>query len=497
MADTAANRHTLRPYQERAVEATLGSPARRIVNVAPTGAGKTRIAVEYVSRATFPAAPGQADAQGQPSLFIVHRRELLQQAADRLRAAFGHLTVGVIAPGFDAQPFAPVQVATVQTLLAREQRPPATLIIVDEFHHFASDVSWAALLTAYPAARIIGLTATPQRQDGSPLSDVAEAMVVVAQYSELITDGFLVPCRVFQPPVRSQDELGGLALDPLTAYQRYGEGGRAFGFATSVKMSKRWADEFTAAGIPSRSIDGKQSKRERDEALAGLRAGTVQVLWNYNICTEGVDVPEASVLINCRRMDHVSTYLQACGRVLRPAPGKTEAIIIDLTGATLKHGFPTEDRDYSLSGEGIGRSTAPCLRNCLQCGATLHAAIMLCPHCGYQFTKRDPRIPHIFSMELKEVYAGAKTPQSAKSREYERLRKLARSRGYGPSWVVREYKKLFHEELVIRDATAEEREAELHRLMRLAAERGFKPGFAAVNYKRVFGSWPTRQTGNF
>lgn len=472
----------LRPYQLRAVETTLASSARRVLNVAPTGAGKTRLAVEYVSRRT-----------GDHSLFIVHRRELLTQAADRLRATLGRLQVGIIAPGFDSEPCALVQVATVQTLLARDERPPAGLIIVDEAHHFSADVSWTALLDAYPAARIIGLTATPQRQDGSPLGDTFDEMVVVAQYSELIEAGFLVPCRVFQPPAHQGSDL---ALDPLTAYQRYGEGGQGFGFAPSVTLAHQWAAQLTTAGISSAAVDGKQPKRDRDAALAGLRAGSLRMLWNYNVLTEGVDVPAARVLLNARPLAHVGAYLQACGRVLRADDGKQDAIIIDLTGATLKHGFPTEDRAYSLDGHGIQRSTAPCLRNCLQCGMTLHAAVMQCPRCGYRFIRRDPRVPHIFSMELKEVYSGANTPQDAKSREYARLRNLGREKGWSPSWVVREYHKLFGSAnpLVITDASAEEKRSELARLRERQQAAGYKPGWVSFRFKATFGHFPPRGT---
>jgi superfamily II DNA or RNA helicase len=470
----------LRPYQLRGVDAVFAEleRVRAVLFVLATGGGKTACSVAIIAR----RMPCRA-------LFLVHRRELLQQAAARLRDEFGHLQVGVIAPGHDSQPYAAIQVATVQTLLARDQRPAAQLIICDEAHHFCADVSWTEVLSAYPDAQIVGLTATPQRQDGQALGDVFQALVVAAQYSELIGLGHLVPCRVFQPP---QSMGSDVALDPLTAYQRYGEDSLAFGFSPTVALAHQWAGLFRDAGIPSLSIDGKMAKRDRDHALTEFRAGRCRVLWNMNILGEGVDVPEARVLLNARKLEHEGAFLQVCGRVLRPAPDKADAIIIDLTGATLKHGFPTEDREYSLDGAGIKRSTAPCLRNCLQCGATLHAHIMQCTECGYRFAKRDPRVPHIYSMDLLEAYAGKATPAEAKLFEYRRLRSLAKAREYSPSWVQREYKKLFGDDIVVADATADERATELARLREIADKRGYKAGWAAFRYRAQFGSWPAR-----
>jgi superfamily II DNA or RNA helicase len=84
----------------------------------------------------------------------------------------------------------------------------------------------------------------------------------------------------------------------------------------------------------------------------------VRVLTNVNTLTEGVDVPEARTCILARSFGHVGGYLQAAGRVLRAAPGKESAVVVDLTGATIRHGLPTTDRTYSLSGRAISGGAA-------------------------------------------------------------------------------------------------------------------------------------------
>jgi DNA repair protein RadD len=471
----------LRPYQQQAIEDTYAaweSGKRSVCLVIPTGGGKTVVAEHVMIRER---------EQHHRMLFIVHRRELLRQTADRIRKRFGRMSVGLISPGEELNMYLPIQVATVQTLLARDVKPPADLMFWDECHHVLAE-SWRAVADHYSSTRMLGLTATPERQDGKPLGDICNHLVVGATYSQLLNDGFLVGCRVFQPP--SELGAGKLAVDPFDAYQKYAPGLQVFAFAPSVEMAQQLTERANASGVPAACIHGKLKRGERDQILTDFRSGKIRLLANYNILTEGVDVPEAAGVILGRQFDHVGAFLQAVGRVLRPSPGKDSAIIIDLTGATLRHGMPVEDREYSLDGSGIRRSSAEPLRNCLQCGATLHASVMVCPDCGYRFKKRDPRIPVIYSLELREVYAGAGTPSDAKEREYKRLRELARVKGWSLWFVQKNYHKLFGVYPVIRDATVEERRTEYERLLRTAKEKGYKPGYVKIRFKEMFGEWP-------
>jgi DNA repair protein RadD len=473
----------LRPYQESAVVGVYDkweSSCRSVCLVAPTGAGKTRLGEEFVWRARQAA---------EPVLWIAHRRELLRQAADRLRLRFGALAVGMIAAAEDASPYAAIQVATVQTLLARETRPPASLIVFDEAHHYVAD-DWKALAAHYTSARVLGLTATPERQDGRPLGDIFDGLVIAAKYSELLRDGFLVPCRVYQPPKILGNEL---AQDPLLAYQRFAEGSRAFVFCGAVDVAYELAARCIAAGIPAGTIEAKTPKVDRDRILADFAAGRILVLTNVFALTEGVDVPAARTVILASKCGHVGGYLQRVGRVLRPHPDKPHAIVVDLTGATLQHGLPTEDREYSLDGKGIIRTSLAPLKTCPQCAATILAAYEYCPECDYHFGGgggSERVMPKVWDLELKAVFAGADTPSDAKGREYRRLRELARARGWNLYFVQKEYKKLFGELPLITDATIEEKQAELERLRTVVVAKGFKPGFAKVRFKELFGHWP-------
>ena len=472
----------LRPYQKQACTnvARKLRDSRSVLLVAPTGSGKTVMGSALIANRV---------KKGERVLFCAHRRELIQQSAKALRrSSVGAHSVGVIAPGAPSTPSLPVQVASIQTLLSRGFPDNIDLIIPDECHHYVSD-EWNRLAKTYPRAKFVGLTATPERGDGRPLGDMFEDLVVAAQYSELLRDGFLVPCDVYQP----ERGMGSneVAQDPLLAYQSLAAGQRCFIFASRVEQCEILATRFSDAGIPARVIEAKSPKPERDENLRAFRQGSVKVLVNVYALTEGVDVPEASALIIARKMDHVSMYLQCCGRVLRPAPGKTKATIIDLSGATLLHGFPTEDREYSLEGDAIRRTTAEPLRVCPACGATSAAWRSSCPECGFVPPIVEAPKLKIFSQELRKVFAGMKTPADDKRKEYLRLREQGRQRGWSLYFVQKEYAKLFGEKPIIDDATPEEKREHLERWRAECIEKGWKPARASVLHKEMFGRWPT------
>lgn len=483
----AEERQPLRPYQERAIASVLDhmrGGAQSVCLVAPTGSGKTRMGEELVHLAM---------RKSGRVLWLAHRRELLKQASLRLRRSLGHLEVGVISPGEDWSPGSPVQVATVQTLLARDHRPEATLIVFDEAHHYVSD-EWRALAQAYPNARAVGLTATPERGDGRPLGDVFQKLTVAASYSELIADGHLVPARVFEPGEYISD---GLALDVVNAYQHYASMHRAFVFCRSVEEAHELALRFRRYGWPAAAIEANTPTAERDRHLADFAAGVLRVLVSVNTLTEGVDIPETSCIILARTIGHSSTYLQMVGRGLRPAPGKTECTVLDLVGAWRLHGLPTEDRDYSLSGEGgIRRKAATAVTQCLKCGAVSEAHVAECPMCGWQRPKRELAEQKIYETELREIAPSALAPITTEKREevYAELRERQRGEGLALEWVVNEFKRRFGVRPDLKDVTLSERRAEYERLNEIARTAGRRKTWIEDRYKNIFGERPDQRS---
>ncbi|HJX10114.1 MAG TPA: DEAD/DEAH box helicase, partial [Candidatus Binatia bacterium] len=333
---------SLRPFQTRACKATWLAlqRVRSVCLVAPTGAGKTVMGTSVV------AAHYRRSLR---TLWVAHRTELITQSASKLReSTIGKHAIGIIAPHHPSTPSLPVQVASIQTLLARGFPPNVDFVVLDEAQHYRSD-DWGNISQVYTDAKFLGLTATPERRDGRALGDMFDELIVAAQHSELLADGYLVPCDVYQP----ERGMGSneVAQDPVAAYQSLANGQLCFLFASRVEQCEILVSRFIEAGIPAAVIEANTPKCDRDFRLKEFRAGRIKVLCNVYALTEGVDVPEASCVIIARKMDHVGMFLQCCGRVLRPAPGKTKATIVDLSGATLLHGFPTEDREYSLEGD--------------------------------------------------------------------------------------------------------------------------------------------------
>lgn len=473
----------LRGYQEKALAAADASPAQRVVLVSPTGSGKSVMGREWVRRQVV---------AGKRVLMVAHRIELLTQFARHLESA--GISSSVIAPGFPSDPYAPVQCASLDTLVARGEVPRADSVLWDECHHSAAE-TWAPVVTqALHSAKVLGLTATPQRSDGKPLGDIFGDMVVAARYSELIASGHIVRCKVFRPDTYLGSDQ---AQNPVEAYERHGAGARGFVFCRSVKDASELAERFTASGVRAANIDGKMSGAKRDEILARFKRGELRLITNVFVLTEGFDVPDATVCILARGAGHSGAYLQMVGRVLRPSPGKDAAIFIDLPGASHEHGLPTADREYSLSGRAI-KTTGESLRVCPECGCTCPSAVRACIECGVVFPRREYKGPKIWNMELMEYFENVgelhTAPKPLKRLEWERLVEVCERRSFGIGFAVQEFEKIFQErpDEFAKALPEEMRVAELRRLRQIQQTKGLKDGWISHAYRGTFGAFPSR-----
>lgn len=392
----------LREYQTRAValaRAQYAAGKRSVCLVLPTGAGKTVIASEVIRSAV---------SRGNRVLFLVHRQELLAQSVSKLEAA-GVTDLRIIQAGADlGSPTAPVAVASIPTLTRWKDRlPPADLIIPDECHHVIAK-TWRSLVDRYASALVLGLTATPQRADGRPLGDIFDSLVVGATVRELTDLGHLVPCRVYGPP----HELDGkhVALSPLEAYRQHGEDQRAVIFCVSVKHAEQVAEEMNAGGIPCGVVHGSMGAERRRATLAALDDGTLRAVASCHVLTEGWDSPRVAVCILARKPQHAGLYLQMVGRVLRPAPGKTHATLIDTGGSVHDHGPPDLEREYSLDGKGISKVDREQIRQCVSCGGVFRAGPATCPLCGVEMPRRAMELPASLGIGVVDLSTLPKLP---------------------------------------------------------------------------------------
>lgn len=427
----------LRQYQIDAIDQirnAVKAGSRRILVVMPTGAGKTRTLGEVVRLSV---------ARGKRALWLAHRAELVDQAVGAL-SSMGVQCGAVSASALSApQPFAPVQVATIQTLLARSLTPQADVIVADEAHHYVSD-DWHPFIASYPEAVLLGPTATPERSDGRGLGALFNRIVIGARTRELVEAGYLCPAEVIAPAHKLR--VGEIAQRPVDAYRVHCHGKRAIVFSPTVQIAERHAGEFRDAGYTAAVVTGVTPWGERQKAFADLRSGALNVLVNVYVATEGFDVPEIECVILARGFGSAGTYLQCVGRALRLAPGKQSATVLDLTGTSHTHGHPEDDRIFSLEGRGIrkGDSTGD-QPYCRVCGCPIESG-EACPECGTAPREQvDPR-----------VTGAALVRYQSKRRE-----------------------------------APEQRAATLRRWLVDAAAKGYKPTWAAVKFKAVYGEWPS------
>jgi superfamily II DNA or RNA helicase len=374
---------TFRPYQEAAIQSArdrIARGVRRILLNSPTGSGKTVIAGGIVQRAV---------AKGRRVLFLAHRRELIDQTVNKLRDAGVH-DFGVIMAGSGMiNPDAPVQVASIQTLIRREF-PRADLVIIDECHRAASR-SYLSVLANYPDAAVIGLSATPERLDGKGLDNIFSDMVAVATVPDLIEAGHLVKpvCYAGETAdlsgvkIRRGDydehELASamdkpkLTGDIVTNWLRIAKGRQTAVFAAGVEHAQHLTAEFFAAGIPAATVTGATPRAEREAIIADWRAGFVQVVVNVFVFVEGFDMPSMECVVLARPTKSVSLYLQAVGRVMRPFPGKDRAILIDHAGCWQMHGPPHIHREWALEGLAKSRKEPAAQVVCASCGIVYEA----------------------------------------------------------------------------------------------------------------------------
>lgn len=436
----------LRPEYQTRDYALLQDAARRlqqergrgvgfgILAVAPTGYGKTLLALHLWLGALIKA---MAAAREVRVLWLAGRSELVTQPRDRL-ASYGWNDVRVIQAGEDeGNPGAPITLASTQTLLARDMRPPGDIVILDECRHFAPAAQqWNSLASAYPRAIRIGLDATPARSDGSGQGDLFDALVALSSVAELTALGYLVPATIYAPDAYQS----ALSDTPLAAYQRLCPGRRCLVFCASRAQAERDAAEFREAGIPAEAVDANTPAAVRRAALDRVRSGETLVLCNVLLFTEGLDLVELEAIIIARGVSHESTWIQIGGRGLRTAEhiGKTRCIIIDLRGHVHRYGLLDEPRTYSLEGKPIRRLEAlPCVRCCPSCLAWGRGG-QPCGACGTAIPPPPP--PKLTKRQLKEIQR-QREPRAGKEWDlWQSLVREQRQRGHKPQAAALRFK---------------------------------------------------------
>lgn len=372
---------------------------------------------------------GRSVAAGHRVLFVAHRVEILRDTVRRLRAL--GLRVGIIVAGFDADPDAPVQVASVQTIDARGLGAFKPDFVVTDEAHRATAATYRALYEQCAPQWHLGLTATPMRADGAGLGDAFERMVVGATVRELADGEYLASCDAIVAPASSRE---GIALDEAVAVDRYCAGRATVVFVQTVARARE-----VAARIPrAAAIYGDLPVDQRARALADFGLGALDVLVTVAVLTEGWDCARADTAVLARTCGHVGLYLQIVGRVLRADPARPDkrALIVDLGDNVRTHGMPADPREFSLEGEPI-RTKAPSPRLCPTCGAVRRGESTQCWRCETVYPAPKPvRV----RAESLVPFDGDTSYSATKQDTYDRLCLRAASRGYKPGWVGHQFR---------------------------------------------------------
>lgn len=340
----------LRPYQEEARQAVEGQwreGVARTLLVLPTGCGKTIV---------FATITADRVSAGERVLILAHRGELLEQAADKLRKATGLRCAVEKAEQSCLGSWFRVVVGSVQTLM-REKRLSGfaadyfDTIIIDEAHHALSD-SYLRILEHFEGAKVLGVTATPDRGDMRNLGSVFESLAYEYTITQAIREGYLCPIVAQTIPLtldlsgvglQSGDFKAGdldSALDPYLEQiademEKTCADRKTVVFLPLVRTSQKFAKILNAHGFRAAEVNGESA--DRSEVLSDFEAGAYNVLCNSMLLTEGWDCPSVDCVVVLRPTKVRSLYCQMVGRGTRLHPGKKDLLLLDFLWHTERH----------------------------------------------------------------------------------------------------------------------------------------------------------------
>lgn len=339
----------LRPYQQEAKDAVFAQweKVNKTLLVLPTGCGKTIV---------FAKVTEECVRRGSRVLILAHRGELLEQAADKIAKATQLGCATEKAEESCLGSWFRITVGSVQTMmrekrLARFQEDYFDTIIIDEAHHCISD-SYQRVLQHFPEAKILGVTATPDRGDMKNLGQVFDSLAYEYTLPKAIKEGYLSPIKALTIPLKL--DLSGVgvqagdfksgeiatALDPYLQQiaeemMNYCMDRKTVVFLPLVKTSQKFRDILNEKGFKAAEVNGES--KDRAEILAAFDRGEYNVLCNSMLLTEGWDCPSVDCVVVLRPTKVRSLYSQMVGRGTRLYPDKDHLLLLDFLWHTERH----------------------------------------------------------------------------------------------------------------------------------------------------------------
>lgn len=343
-------KQALRPYQEAArksIHNEWENGRLRTLLVLPTGTGKTIV---------FASIAADQVRAGDRVLILAHRGELLEQAADKLQRSTGLVSAVEKAESTCLDSWYRVVVGSVQTLQrsARLERFPRDYfgtIIIDEAHHSITD-GYRRILDYFDSAKLLGVTATPDRGDMRNLGEVFDSLAYEYKLTDAIKDGYL--CRIMAQTIPLKLDISnvalsggdysvgelGTALDPYLSQIADEMAARCADrktvvFLPLIKTSQKFRDLLNAKGFRAAEVNGQSA--DRKQVLSDFEADKYNVLCNSMLLTEGWDCPSVDCVVVLRPTKVRSLYSQMVGRGTRLSPGKKDLLLLDFLWMTDRH----------------------------------------------------------------------------------------------------------------------------------------------------------------
>lgn len=409
--------------------------------VSPAGSGKSVVIAEIARLTTL---------KGGRVMFMVHRQELINQIMESFKANSVDLNLCTV-----------MTVGKIRNRL--DSLPVPNLIITDETHHSLAK-TYRDIYEHYANVPRLGFSATPWRLNGKGLGDVYDAMIEGPDVQWLIDNHYLAPFDYYSVNLidesklsksstgdysnKSIDEAVGHTIygDVIKTYRDKVDGQQAIVYAHSIAFSKQIAQQFRDAGINAAHCDSKTPQRERDKIMSDFKKGTLKVLSNVDLISEGYNVPDCSCVIMIRPTESLVLFIQQSMRCMRFKPGK-QATIIDHVANYTRFGLPNTPHKWTLADrEKKKKSTNTIvdtpIKQCAFCFAVIPAQSKSCPLCGHEVevvqseikVDETARIEKIESnFRLQADYIVTKKPQELNS--YDELKAYAKAKGYKQGWI--------------------------------------------------------------
>lgn len=359
------NEPALYNYQEKAVEEVIEAwnIHQSVMLQMPTGTGKTHVFCEIIRR------------KNVGTLILAHRIELIKQIQERL--ADLNIIAGIIMGGQQYNPEYEIQVASISSLNQSKEYPKnISLIVIDEAHH-STAISYNKILEFYrniKDLKILGVTATPCRLDGSGFNSIYETLIVSKSIKTFIKNNMLANIKHLATSIPNlknislgigkngidyvDSQLSDYMINDKTimselieSYKKYSNNKKCIVFAVDKKHSKSIVERYIAEGIKAEFIDSDTPPDSRRQIIEKFKLGEFQVLCNVEIFTEGFDCPDIEVVQLARPTKSLILYLQMVGRGLRNKNNQSkQLLILDNAGLWKTHGLITKEHLWTLNG---------------------------------------------------------------------------------------------------------------------------------------------------